>query len=159
MTTEIEQPTQVDEADHEDHMFEAAEQVGQDHFSYMYDRAETNLLKGQKGGDCNRTICQKSGASCWNRGAYSWYCAKCAKMLNEHNPMYNEEPMVNEVPDYYHPYEGSANAVRIRHEAKTVKEDKARRTARPSPNLTPKIGRNEPCPCQSGLKYKKCHGC
>jgi len=19
-------------------------------------------------------------------------------------------------------------------------------------------GRNEPCPCQSGLKYKKCHG-
>lgn len=21
-----------------------------------------------------------------------------------------------------------------------------------------KIGRNEPCPCFSGLKYKKCHG-
>jgi len=21
-----------------------------------------------------------------------------------------------------------------------------------------KIGRNEPCPCGSGLKYKKCHG-
>jgi uncharacterized protein YecA (UPF0149 family) len=22
----------------------------------------------------------------------------------------------------------------------------------------PVTGRNEPCPCQSGLKYKKCHG-
>jgi hypothetical protein len=21
-----------------------------------------------------------------------------------------------------------------------------------------KIGRNQPCPCGSGLKYKKCHG-
>lgn len=23
---------------------------------------------------------------------------------------------------------------------------------------TPKVGRNDPCPCGSGLKYKKCHG-
>ncbi|MCP4967528.1 MAG: hypothetical protein GY926_20130 [bacterium] len=23
---------------------------------------------------------------------------------------------------------------------------------------TPKVGRNEQCPCQSGLKYKHCHG-
>ena len=22
----------------------------------------------------------------------------------------------------------------------------------------PKVGRNDPCPCNSGLKYKKCHG-
>jgi uncharacterized protein YecA (UPF0149 family) len=22
----------------------------------------------------------------------------------------------------------------------------------------PKVGRNEPCPCGSGKKYKKCHG-
>ena len=25
-------------------------------------------------------------------------------------------------------------------------------------NETPKIGRNDPCPCGSGLKYKNCHG-
>jgi uncharacterized protein YecA (UPF0149 family) len=25
-------------------------------------------------------------------------------------------------------------------------------------NPSPKVGRNEPCPCGSGLKYKKCHG-
>lgn len=27
-----------------------------------------------------------------------------------------------------------------------------------SDNTVPKVGRNEPCPCGSGLKYKKCHG-
>jgi tetratricopeptide (TPR) repeat protein len=26
-------------------------------------------------------------------------------------------------------------------------------------NPVEKVGRNEPCPCGSGLKYKKCHGC
>jgi len=27
----------------------------------------------------------------------------------------------------------------------------------PIRNETPKIGRNSPCPCGSGKKYKKCH--
>jgi hypothetical protein len=27
-----------------------------------------------------------------------------------------------------------------------------------SPESTPKVGRNNPCPCGSGLKYKRCHG-
>ena len=27
----------------------------------------------------------------------------------------------------------------------------------PIRNETPKIGRNDPCPCGSGKKYKKCH--
>ena len=26
------------------------------------------------------------------------------------------------------------------------------------PAKNKKIGRNKPCPCGSGLKYKKCHG-
>jgi preprotein translocase subunit SecA len=25
-------------------------------------------------------------------------------------------------------------------------------------NATPRVGRNDPCPCGSGKKYKKCHG-
>jgi preprotein translocase subunit SecA len=25
-------------------------------------------------------------------------------------------------------------------------------------NVMPKVGRNEPCPCGSGKKYKQCHG-
>jgi preprotein translocase subunit SecA len=29
---------------------------------------------------------------------------------------------------------------------------------KPIVNATPKVGRNDPCPCGSGKKYKKCHG-
>ena len=29
---------------------------------------------------------------------------------------------------------------------------------RPSKPITGRAGRNEPCPCGSGLKFKKCHG-
>ena len=25
-------------------------------------------------------------------------------------------------------------------------------------NIVPRVGRNEPCPCGSGKKYKQCHG-
>jgi preprotein translocase subunit SecA len=28
----------------------------------------------------------------------------------------------------------------------------------PAVRTTPKIGANDPCPCGSGKKYKKCHG-
>ena len=31
-------------------------------------------------------------------------------------------------------------------------------TSAPRPVMTNKIGRNDPCPCGSGKKYKKCHG-
>ncbi len=34
----------------------------------------------------------------------------------------------------------------------------ARRPTAPIQRAGPKVGRNEPCPCGSGLKYKKCHG-
>ncbi len=32
------------------------------------------------------------------------------------------------------------------------------RTEKPFVRNTPKVGRNEPCPCGSGKKYKQCHG-
>jgi preprotein translocase subunit SecA len=34
-------------------------------------------------------------------------------------------------------------------------DDAAVKTVR---NDGPKVGRNDPCPCGSGKKYKKCHG-
>jgi predicted aspartyl protease len=30
--------------------------------------------------------------------------------------------------------------------------------SQPNTNSIPKVGRNEPCPCGNGKKYKKCHG-
>lgn len=32
------------------------------------------------------------------------------------------------------------------------------RTKKPVKRAIPKVGRNDPCPCGSGLKYKNCHG-
>ena len=31
-------------------------------------------------------------------------------------------------------------------------------TLQPHRRESPKLGRNDPCPCGSGRKYKKCHG-
>ena len=36
--------------------------------------------------------------------------------------------------------------------------DKNKKTQEPRRIITKKIGRNEPCPCGSGKKYKQCHG-
>jgi preprotein translocase subunit SecA len=36
--------------------------------------------------------------------------------------------------------------------------DAAQASARRAAAATPKIGRNDPCPCGSGKKFKKCHG-
>lgn len=30
--------------------------------------------------------------------------------------------------------------------------------AQPQAGAAPKVGRNDPCPCGSGKKYKHCHG-
>ena len=41
-----------------------------------------------------------------------------------------------------------------------LKQERERQAERPvaSAASMPKVGRNEPCPCGSGKKYKKCHG-
>lgn len=49
------------------------------------------------------------------------------------------------------------DAKRMRQRTKNVSSPREAET--PQPNHSRKIGRNEPCPCGSGVKYKKCHGC
>ena len=46
------------------------------------------------------------------------------------------------------------------HDAVTSKEDSAPDAVatKPLPAVSHKVGRNEPCPCGSGKKYKQCHG-
>ena len=39
-----------------------------------------------------------------------------------------------------------------------VAEAATRRKAQPVMRHTQKVGRNDPCPCGSGKKYKHCHG-
>ncbi len=49
----------------------------------------------------------------------------------------------------------SSSPERTQRPARTGGDDSAVRTMR---RETPKVGRNDPCPCGSGKKYKKCHG-
>jgi preprotein translocase subunit SecA len=46
------------------------------------------------------------------------------------------------------------------HEAAASSDDDSADAApdRPMPAVSHKVGRNEPCPCGSGKKYKQCHG-
>jgi len=37
-------------------------------------------------------------------------------------------------------------------------DDHTGRVVQPFVRDTPKVGRNDPCPCGSGKKYKQCHG-
>jgi preprotein translocase subunit SecA len=42
---------------------------------------------------------------------------------------------------------------------KAVEEQNAQQKPKPQPiRVDAKIGRNDPCPCGSGKKYKNCHG-
>lgn len=41
--------------------------------------------KGEKGGNCNRTACQRPGAVWYNHSTRKYYCPKCASLLNRFN--------------------------------------------------------------------------
>lgn len=48
------------------------------------------------------------------------------------------------------------DAERMRQRTKNISSPREAETAQP--NHSRKIGRNEPCPCGSGVKFKRCHG-
>lgn len=46
-------------------------------------KAKTNEAKGRRGGDCNRTQCQRSDAWWYNKTMRAYYCGNCAGAINE----------------------------------------------------------------------------
>lgn len=46
-------------------------------------KAKTNQAKGKRGGDCNRTQCQRPGAWWYNKTMRAYYCGDCAGAINE----------------------------------------------------------------------------
>ncbi len=59
-----------------------------------------------------------------------------------------------QILQYAHMYKYSDELVKTAREMFEIKED----PAQDAPTTSRKIGRNEPCPCGSGKKYKHCHG-
>lgn len=49
----------------------------------MIEQAKTNVHKGVRGGDCNRTQCQRSQAWWYNKTMRAFYCGDCAGAINE----------------------------------------------------------------------------
>lgn len=64
-------------------------------------------------------------------------------------------PYYDIVSDYQHAYDFEQNWAK-RHAAALRREQARARLNEASSQ--PKVGRNDPCPCGSGKKYKKCHG-
>ncbi len=60
------------------------------------------------------------------------------------------QDLVDEAPDFIPEWVAELYRWRI------LNETEMRRRRRPRPAVSTKVGRNEPCPCGSGKKYKKC---
>lgn len=58
--------------------------------------------------------------------------------------------------DYRRRYEWHQRS--LREEARRIREERENRIRQATPRSGTKIGRNDPCPCGSGKKYKHCHG-
>mgnify|MGYP003448145523 CR=1 FL=1 len=56
------------------------------------------------------------------------------------------------------PKENQTNKSTKAKDNKNEKTNESDTTAKKQPKKVSKIGRNEPCPCGSGKKNKKCHG-
>jgi len=50
-------------------------------------------LKGIKGGNCNRTACQKPGARYFNKSTRAYYCRECAEAINDAARIHDREPL------------------------------------------------------------------
>jgi len=56
---------------------------------------EARVLRvGERGGTCNRTGCRTPGATWFNHGTSRWYCATCARLINE---AHVEDPVVKKL--------------------------------------------------------------
>lgn len=60
--------------------------------------------------------------------------------------------------DHFDQHEIERRRERELEELNMVSSATSEEAAQPSVREEPKIGRNDPCPCGSGKKYKKCHG-
>ena len=83
--------------------------------------------------------------------------------FNETHPLlpspdiFTRYQQLRDIPDNYSPFHPDAAGIALRRAQQEAKYAQLRRAATPAPRLVlPKIGRNDPCPCGSGKKYKKC---
>ena len=142
-------------------------------------------LKGIQHGNCNRTACQKPGATWFNHSTKKYYCTECAHIINEYNyhdamrmfghdlctleddPLTIDDLDKTDMPDgYFKPFvfkryhdliHNSVIAQVSDHGRHQGQKMPSKRAVKAEIRTEDKINRNSICPkCESGLKYKKC---
>lgn len=94
--------------------------------------------------------CKVCGARCWPYAA----CAKHRAYRTIHRVM--KHLVGDETVEIVKDGRGSKGGRMWQTTDKAKAEYEAEKAARTSRRTSPKIGRNDPCPCGSGRKYKKC---
>ncbi len=117
------------------------------------DNKEKKRRKGVRGGNCNVTACQRSGASCFNTEMKAYYCKACAEEINRFSGDVRKGGICDIEDDHSINYEEKfANPDDDYTDSKSPLSSKHI----PSRRRNKKAGRNDPCPCGSQLKHKKC---
>ena len=88
---------------------------------------------------------------------------RCSIPIAEERDVHQAPASSMEEPNHQHLTETHQNLDELsetqRQQAQAAQTDtRARQPITPIVNNGPKIGRNDPCPCGSGKKYKNCHG-
>lgn len=60
-------------------------------------------LKGIQGGNCNRQACQQPGADWYNPTTRAYYCAPCARLLDEAFALHERQGGCPMARMQYHP--------------------------------------------------------
>lgn len=81
-------------------------------------------------------------------------------VAGEVDPKWPKEPLTPEKTDelLQHMFAGAARAYRYFKQDRIDYAQAAVHRAQPYERASPKVGRNDPCPCGSGKKYKRCCG-
>lgn len=61
---------------------------------------EIKADKGQYQGSCNRTACQRPGATVWNVITQAYYCRQCGREINHWNTPEKGGTIVHETNSY-----------------------------------------------------------
>jgi uncharacterized protein len=142
-----------------DHFVEPKYFLGNIQQSHMLD-----LVAGENQRTFGRNKLELLPRSC--RECEVWFACKGECPKNRFGATPDGEPGLNYLCAGYQaffrhidrPLKLMAQLMRQEQPAARVMEVLAQEEGRQSPVKKSKVGRNDPCPCGSGLKYKKCHG-
>jgi SEC-C motif-containing protein len=120
-----------------------------------YARADIDYLESTSAGEASAEFSRKS--------ATAWARAATFTRLEVHATEAGGPDDERGVVEFSATYVEAGKTQTLRERSRFERRDGAWRylgrvKEAPTTREAPRVGRNDPCPCGSGLKYKKCHG-